>query len=408
MIYFKKIITKNLFVLFCCVTLFISLTAFKLLKNNDTIQHIQTREVPLTGNTNQLKGFFKALKNSKNQVVRIAHYGDSSLLGDVISEHLRDKLQQKYGGQGAGFISICASDITMKESGIQEYSDDWQYTSLFLRNPENLAFGISGYVSKPSDGSWVRFQTRDFIHSLKTFQKGFLFYSNAGKNTKIECEVDKRINSTFDLKQGKSVQSLELFDRQSTSVELTFKEVDNTNVYGVSFENGNGVYLDNFPITGNTGVNLLDISDKMLKDFKKYLKYNLIILHYGMNLPTPNGGTLKIYTNKMLSVIAKYKKIFPDAGIIMVGISDRIIKKGNRVITSRETLPIIHAQENIAKTANVAFWNLFEAMGGQDSMDKWVNSAPPLALKDYRHFTHNGGDIVADLFLKAILGAAEK
>ena len=400
-------ITNNLFIIFCSITIFISVTAFTLMqKNISTNADIEPREIPLTGNTEQLKGFYKALKNSKNQVVRIAHYGDSSLLGDVISERLRYKLQEKYGGQGAGFISICASDITMKESGIQKFSDDWQYTSLFLRNPENLPFGVSGYVSKPSEGSWVKFQTTDFIKNLKTFQKAILFYSNAGSNSTVDCNIDDRIKSSFKLKTGKTVQALELFNRESTTVELTFNSVDNTQVFGVSFENGNGVYLDNYPITGNTGVNLLDISDKMLKDFKKYLDYNLIILHYGMNLPTPNGGTLKIYANKMLSVIKKYKKIFPNAGIIMVGISDRIMKKGNRVITSRETEPIIKAQQKIAEEGNVAFWNLFEAMGGQDSMDKWVESAPPLALKDYRHFTHDGGEIVAELFLRAIMNAS--
>ena len=64
---------------------------------------------------------------------------------------------------------------------------------------------------------------------------------------------------------------------------------------------------------------------------------------------------------------------------------------------------LLRSQKKIAQKGNVAFWNLFEAMGGKNSMTEWVNTAPPMALKDFRHFTHEGGNIVADLLYEALM-----
>ncbi|MBU1101369.1 MAG: hypothetical protein KKA84_13285 [Bacteroidetes bacterium] len=365
----------------------------------------QTNKVSIVGNKDQLKEFSKALDNSKNQVVRIAHYGDSSLLGDVISEALRYEFQTRFGGQGAGFMSLCSSDVTMRKSSIQQFSDDWKYTSIFLRNPDQLPLGISGYVASPQEGSTLKFNTTHHIKNLYDYYHADVYYSHAQDNSTIDVIIDDGDRKSINLIPGKELNKSVLLDSKTKSLDLTFKNCSNAYFYGISFENGNGVYLDNFPVTGNTGVSLLDISSNMLTAFKKYIDYNLIILHYGMNLPTPKGGTLKIYKDKMLKVIKHYQDTFPNAGILMVGISDRIMKKGNKIITSRETYEILEAQKDIAKEAKVAYWSLFDAMGGKDSMGKWVDSAPPMALKDYRHFTHEGGEIVAKLFFDAIMEA---
>ena len=402
------ITSMRYFLSFVFILLSISFTAFTSEEKsvpNDL--QIETKEVALQGNIQQLKHFFKALDNSKKQVVRIGHYGDSSLLGDVISENLRYSFQADYGGKGIGFLNACASDVAMRQSVLHSFSDDWEYTSLFLRNPKGLAFGVSGYVAMPAEGSWVKYETTNFIKNLTEFDDAELFYRGGNNSSNIVVEVDGK-KQTMKLEAAKRLNTVPILKGGGKSVQLTFNNCTDMEVYGVSFEKGNGVYLDNYPITGNTGVSLLDIDKRTYKEFQKHTDYNLFILHYGMNLPTPKSGILKIYKNKMLKVIQMLKDVFPEAGILMISISDRIIKKGSRIITSRETLPIIKEQIDIAKEADVAFWNLFEAMGGKDSMDKWVSSAPPLALKDYKHFNHEGGEIVAKLFYKAIMGAKER
>jgi hypothetical protein len=41
------------------------------------------KSIPITGNTEQLKYFFNALEKTNSQKIRIGHYGDSNIWGDV-------------------------------------------------------------------------------------------------------------------------------------------------------------------------------------------------------------------------------------------------------------------------------------------------------------------------------------
>jgi len=61
------------------------------------------------------------------------------------------------------------------------------------------------------------------------------------------------------------------------------------------------------------------------------------------------------------------------------------------------------AQRKIAQTCEIAFWDLYDAMGGENSMVKYVNGVPPMASKDYTHFTFRGGKKIAKQLADAIL-----
>jgi lysophospholipase L1-like esterase len=52
---------------------------------------------------------------------------------------------------------------------------------------------------------------------------------------------------------------------------------------------------------------------------------------------------------------------------------------------------ILKAQEQIALENKILFWNMFEAMGGENSMAIFANSKPALANKDYTHLNFAGG-----------------
>ena len=61
------------------------------------------------------------------------------------------------------------------------------------------------------------------------------------------------------------------------------------------------------------------------------------------------------------------------------------------------------ALKNAAFKADCAFWDTFEAMGGENSMPSWVFADPPLAEKDFTHFTVKGSQIIAQMFYKALM-----
>jgi D-alanyl-lipoteichoic acid acyltransferase DltB (MBOAT superfamily) len=56
----------------------------------------------------------------------------------------------------------------------------------------------------------------------------------------------------------------------------------------------------------------------------------------------------------------------------------------------------------------VTFWDSYQAMGGKSSIIKWADKKPPLAQKDFIHFTYTGADtlagmLVSSLFVKPVI-----
>jgi hypothetical protein len=246
--------------------------------------------VPVSGNIEQLKYFFNSLKETKNKKIRIAHFGDSQIQGDIITAYIREKLQSNYGGKGAGYISIQSNDIRMRLTTEHSFSDDWNYAAVITRNPESLPFGMSGSVAVPKPGSWVKYKATNYLKSSSSFETARLFYSNADNSSTIEYKINNGNAVKVNLASGKEIQELVINTKTSAvSLEIKFLSGKQPYFYGVSLEAASGIYVDNFPMPGNTGASLLDIPYENLIGFNKLLNYSLIILSYGNNVSLQIG-----------------------------------------------------------------------------------------------------------------------
>ena len=359
--------------------------------------------VKLQGNLKQLQKFYNDLKQCKNKKVRIAHFGDSILQGDVLTEYTRDFLQSKYGGKGIGFVDVFSTANKMRKSIVHDYYGDWEHFAINSRNPNKIPVGISGSVVKPKKNAKVLFRKSDYLKNSASFSTVKFYYGLGNSSAKLIYQFNDLPKKSVLLNKTDVVNEISLKANNADKLKLEFENAADVLAYGCSFEKNSGVYVDNFPVSGNSGVSLLNIPDKVLKMFAKYFDYSLIILNYGVNVSTPNPASFKVYEHKMVKVIKYLKKYFPNAGIILVSVADKTVRRNGKFVTDVNIPRLLKTQMKIAKRAKVAFWNLFEAMGGKNSMNKWVNHAPPFALKDYTHFTHAGGKRVAELFVEALL-----
>jgi lysophospholipase L1-like esterase len=65
-------------------------------------------------------------------------------------------------------------------------------------------------------------------------------------------------------------------------------------------------------------------------------------------------------------------------------------------------------QKEAALENACVFWDLFEAMGGNNSMPSWVLREEPLANKDFIHFNNKGAEFVGKMFLNSLFKELEK
>ncbi len=378
-------------------------------------QQITKIEYP-AGDTTVLYHFFTKLNTSHNKRVRVLHYGDSQIEGDRITGYLRNKFQKKFGGGGPGLLPACtppAESASIKHT----ISDNWEQLAVFVndtitKNGKYGALGSYARFSKKSNNTTanIKFSQRPTAFgTAKKFTVCRVFLgqsitpiSLAGyQNNKLDWfETD--IYST-------KTQVLEWnLLSPPNNIELVFNGNLSPNVYGIALDSKNGVAVDNIPLRGSSGTEFTKIDLNNFKQMAKYLNTGLIILQFGVNIVPHKTTNYKYYEQIITRQIKHIKKAMPNTPVLVIGVSDMSEKNGNQYISHSNITGILQAQKNAAQNTGAAFWNLYQAMGGQNSMPAWVLAKPPLAQKDFVHFNRKGGHIIAQMLFDALLFEYDK
>ncbi|OIO23108.1 MAG: hypothetical protein AUJ54_02330 [Ignavibacteria bacterium CG1_02_37_35] len=367
---------------------------------------VHGNSIPLSGNADQMNFFCEALKQVKNKKVRIADYGDSGNEGDFMTADIRERFQSEFGGNGVGMMAITSQDISFRITTKHSFSDNWKTVSVLTGKEGDIPIGINGFVSIPKGAAWVQYEARGGYKSSKYFTTAKVFYTNA-KSSAIKYAFNNGGEKTATLQAGSGVKELVLTSSgNANSFRLTTAMADQAQFFGVSLESGNGVYIDNYPWRGNSGISFRDIPDFVKQDFQKHLDYKLIILSYGANMMTAGNINFTWYKNQMTKVIQELKTFFPQTSILLVGIGDRPVKRGSRFVTDPNVYKMIQCQKDIVAATGISFWNKFEAMGGENSMLDWVDAN--LASKDYGHLNDLGAKKMAGMVSDLLLNQCKK
>ena len=132
-----------------------------------------------------------------------------------------------------------------------------------------------------------------------------------------------------------------------------------------------------------------------------HLSPDLIILQYGGNVVP--YITPRYYEKAFKRELNFLKELCPDVPVIIIGPADMSTREKGRFISYPNLEPVRDALRNAALDSGFAFWDLYEAMGGYNSMPSFVHADPPLARPDYVHFTSLGVNLVAEMFYNALM-----
>lgn len=369
-----------------------------LIKSIDDL--IKTQKI--TGNTDQLKYFFEALKQADSSVVRIAHIGDSIIEGDYISSEAREILQKKFGGSGVGYQALTAVDVQFRITSEHTFSDDWNTYSLFGKKSKKYKYSLNGEVYIPSKGSSVSYKMRNLPKEISGFNSvKILYYENDNSDVKITAN-----GKTDDLKLSAGSGLLESVYKSGQSADevgLKFDPSASTQIAAVYLEPEKGIQLDNYPYRGNTGSAMDELSEESLAELNKYMDYRLIILQFGLNAVAMRKSEFENFKKDFIKGVKKLKTAFPETSFILMGVSDKSRKKGSSFVTDPLIIDLIKIQKEISEETGIAFWNTFEAMGGANSMVKWVKNKPAYAHSDFTHFNKDGADKIGEMFANALI-----
>ncbi len=364
----------------------------------------------ISDSTSSLANFFEALNELKKtkRKVRIAYFGDSMIEGDLISQDLRSYLQNKFGGYGVGFVPITSIVYGFRTSVIHSFAG-WTTYNLLDDAPKNHSLGISGYCFVPSIvanadstnqklGSTVKYIAAN-KKNIDRFYEIKLLY---GKSDPKNCVIINGKN--YCLNGEKEVNQLSIKSQSEMKVvNSCFQCKSPIDVYGYSLESDSGVFVDNFSFRGNSGMPLTKISSTIYSQTQDCLQYDLIILEYGLNAVSPKVTDYSWYERGMNNAVKYLQQCFPNTSILLVSVGDKGYRNDGVYETDPGVLPMIETQKRIAKKNKLAFWSLYDAMGGNGSMVKWVEGDTALANKDYTHFNFKGAHKIGKLFYDKLI-----
>lgn len=360
--------------------------------------------------TSALSHFFQALNATKKQKhrTRIAYFGDSMIEGDLISQDLRSCMQDNFGGYGVGFVPITSIVSGFRSSVIHSF-DGWTTYNLFENPPANHKLGISGYGFVPnttdvedttntSTESWVKYTAVNKKHINKFYEAKLLYGKSDGENYVV-------INgSRYSLKGENTVNQLVIGDQNaSQSIKASFQCKTALDIFGFSMESDSGVFVDNFSFRGNSGMPITKVLQSVYSGTDNCLGYDLIILEYGLNAVNAKVTDFSWYERGMNNVIKHIQASFPNASILLISVGDKGYRKDGVYETDPSVPILVETQKRMAKNNKIAFWSLYDAMGGSGSMVKWVEGDTTFANKDYTHFNFKGAHRAGKLLFNKLM-----
>jgi lysophospholipase L1-like esterase len=360
--------------------------------------------------------FFKALDNAKKKKVRIMHYGDSQIEADRITSFLRNELQKKFGGYGVGLFPIV--QVARKMSVNTEYSENWKRYPGFGRKDSTVTHMKYGalmafcrYAPMPQSDiisdtvkyeAWLKIKKpRASYGRTKTYSQLKVFLSNSHTPINYNILADGETVKSGVINPNTPFQTLQAnFSSTPDEITITFNGSDSPDIYGISLEGGSGVVMDNIPLRGSSGTIFSKQDATLLGNMYASLSPNLIIMEFGGNtipyVKTDKGAT--DYGRWFKSQINFMKRRNPNAAIIVIGPGDMSVKEKTEYVTYPYLEAIRDAMKDAAISSGCVFWDMYEVMGGKNSMPKWVKAEPSLAASDYIHFSPKGAKKIAEEF----------
>ena len=353
--------------------------------------------------------FFLSIDSSKiqNKVIRIMHYGDSQIESDRISGYLRQELQEKFGGNGFGLIPAVQTipSLTVSQTWIgnlQRYAI-WSFGE---EKAPHRRYGLMAQVVKVNgSGNIYIYANKQAYERAKEFSKVSLIF---GKNTgtfKAQLIADDEIISEEVVNKPVDIVKVFTWNLPIDAKKARIQIKGTAEIYGIALDGESGVTVDNNPMRGASGTFFSRIDSLLMTRCYKEMNVGMIIMQFGGNM-MPVLSSMEIlenYTKSIAKELQYFKKVNPNAVLLYIGPSDMSRNIGGKMKTWRYLKELNTELKKVVLENGAAYWDMFEAMGGENSMPKWVKSTPPLAATDYVHFSSKGAKKISEMLFFALM-----
>ncbi|MCU0291678.1 MAG: GDSL-type esterase/lipase family protein [Thermoanaerobaculaceae bacterium] len=370
----------------------------------------------IEGPSGALRRFFDALARTSarepDAVTRILHFGDSPITGDLIAGGARQRLQERFGDSGHGFIFVDRPWGWYNHRGVELEASGWHARSPLLHNGGDGLYGLAG-VAFTGTGPGARTAIRTAEKGLGGSVSRFDLYlgSRPGGGT-LRAQVDDGEVAdipTVATDPGFFVHSLAVPDGPH---ELALWPAGDGPVtaYGVVLERDTpGLVYDSLGTNGGTVHFLATFDAEHWETILKVRRPDLVILNFGTNEAGYGYLPLGAYAADIRTVVGRIRAAVPSVSILLMAPMDRgTTNEFGEIVTMPTLAGIIATQRATARELGCAVFDTFQAMGGPGTAARWYRGSPRLMTGDLTHPTGTGADVVSGLLVDAIEAAYQE
>jgi lysophospholipase L1-like esterase len=366
-------------------------------------------QLEFPGNTDGFSRFFDKLDTlisfGKGKI-NIIHIGGSHVQAGMLSDRMRDNLHNLADGiKGErGFLfPYRMAQTNNPRTYSASFTGNWDGCRNALKN-NFCPWGLSGITASTTDTlTQVKLFSTDENQNIDWFNKVRIYHL-------ATCEsFSVRLDSSFvvDTMYTDSVAGVTTFELAQSYDTLRFETFKSDSFQEYFVLQGIRLENENNGLTYNAiGVNGASVPAYLrCQFFQPQLATNvpdLVIFGIGINdsyVPFDQFNQEE-YEQNYRDLMANFLAVNPDVQFIFMTNNDSYYK---RRYPNKNIFKVQQAMKNLALEYNAGYWDLFEIMGGLNSISLWERAG--LAQKDKVHFTRKGYELNADLLFVALRDA---
>ena len=375
--------------------------------------------VPITEPPDEasLARFHAALRSGER--VRVAMYGASGTASDMAVGYVRTYLQSRFGNGGPGFVPLVPLSPWYRHSEVKvSASKAWMKEHAQIKkgrlDGHYGLLGASFYTTKKKQ--WAEIEPKASSAAAGVVEKIELHYLAQPGGGSFEVQVDGKSHGKVKTAASEIGPGYHAIDvpKGPHRVRITTIGDGEVRVFGAVLEAAaGGVVVDALGIDGTRSENQLTWNEALWADSFARRDYDLVTLSYGTNEAVDEDKDMAKYREDFRTVVSRMQRVLPNADCLVLGPVDFPLRDETGLVQERPQLAeIIAIQAEVSPELGCGFWDGIAFMGGVGSMQNWVECDPPLARRDFLHFTGRGaarkGQALCDALMFAYDSDAER
>jgi lysophospholipase L1-like esterase len=341
-------------------------------------------------------------KGKPGEVARILHYGDSPTTADQITADMRILMQKRFGDAGHGYCLMAKPWAWYEHRGVSMRSSGWEIDPANQSTTRDGLYGLGGVSCRGLEGSETVYTLRDATHTR--IELDYLEQPGGG-TLSVEADgagIGEVSTSGDQVRASHASMALPALARR-LRIRVSSGAV---RVFGVEFTKpGAGVIYDSLGLNGAyiTVLARLVNGEHWAQELK-HADPALVVINYGTNETAYPLFVDTTMPKELRMTVERVRAAVPRASILIMSPMDRGERGGGGEIGSPAVLTrLVAGQRSVAIASGCAFFNTFQAMGGQGTMGRWYQAEPRLVGADLIHPMPAGARIVGNMFYKALI-----